>query len=350
MGIGLAAQIGAIRGANKMENRAQQSALESAQNAEVLDENKLKFQLQTLKDMGKLTPEMEQEILQEASGMNHISTDPVLRQAQMSALTNIERRGKEGLTLEDRAAAEQINRGIQQEQRAGQEAVMQNMQARGQLGSGGELAARLAASQSGADQARQQGSELARQSAAQRLQAQMSAGQMGGDIRQQDFGEQSQKAQAQDLINRFNTSTKQGVQSTNVGNRNAAQEANLNYAKALEQNRVDTANEQGYMNRDAYQNALASREMKRQGVNTANMAVARGKDKKFNDRIDLADQMEGTAARVAAAYFTGGSSEAGGGGSAIGGKRTGGQSSTDGGQSQSMNYNQDKKTRQGYGM
>jgi hypothetical protein len=315
--IGAGLQVGAagasyIRGANRSTLRGLEEAREAARNTEVPDEALLRYNLEMLKSMGQLTPEMEQEIMQESSGMNHISTDPVLRQAQMSALTNMERRGREGLTLEDRAAQEDINRGIQTEQRAGQEAVLQNMQARGQLGSGGELAAQLAASQAGADQARQQGSDLARQVAASRLQAQMNAGQMGGDIRQQEFGEQSAKATAQDLINKFNTASRQNVQTANVGARNIAQEKNLLDKRALEQNRVDTTNNQKIINRNAYMDAMEARNQKRSDIAGMGLKIGMTKDDQFKKRME-------------------GVSEAGKGASSMGGMTGGGVGKAGGG-------------------
>ena len=308
-GIGIGANLASmIRGSQRSTIRGLEEAREAARANEVLDEQALAYKLQTLKDMGKLTPEMEQEILQEASGMNYISTDPALREAQMAALTNMERRGREGLTLEDRAAAEDINRGIQQEQRAGNEAVLQNMQARGQLGSGGELAAKLSASQAGADQARQQGSDLARLAAAQKLQATMNAGQMGGDIRQQEFGEQSQKAQAQDLINRFNTSSKQNVQSANVGEKNQANRYNLDYSKDLESNRVGTANEQARINANAYERALESRNLKRTGIANIGKDIGAQKDIQFGNRIQSAAKIGDTVGSMGTNSMFGGSS------------------------------------------
>jgi hypothetical protein len=285
-GIGAAGNLATlIRGSNKSLIKGLEESRQAAANIEVPDEAMLRYNLEMLKNMGQLTPEMEQEILQEASGMNHISTDPQLREAQMQALTNMERRGKEGLTLEDRAAAEQINRGVNQNARANQEAVLQNMAARGQLGSGGELAARMQASQSAADTGGQQGMELARLAAAQKLQATMNAGQMGGDIRQQDFSEQSAKAQAQDMINQFNTSAKQRVQSANVGQKNRAQEYNLDYAKDLEANRVNTTNQQKEINRNAYLQAMNARNTKRTGIANIGTDIGMAKDMNFAGRI-----------------------------------------------------------------
>jgi hypothetical protein len=284
LGVG-AGVAGVVRGSDKSTIRGLEEARLAAQGMEVPEEEMLRYNLEMLRNMGQLTPEMEQEILQESSGMNHISTDPALRDAQMEALTRMERRGKEGLTLEERAAAEDINRGIQQEGRAANDAVLQNMQARGQLGSGGELAARLSAGQAGMDSARQQGTELARLMAARKLEATMNAGQMGGQIREQDFGEQAQKAKAQDMINQFNTSARQGVQQRNVGSKNDANQYNLDYSKDLEANRVDTTNNQKVVNRDAYTTAMDARNAKRGTVANIGMSIGQAKDRQFANRI-----------------------------------------------------------------
>jgi hypothetical protein len=340
--------IGMIRGSDKEQIKALEASRAAAASAEVPDEAMLRYNLEMLKNMGQLTPEMEQEILQEASGMRYVSTDPQLREAQMQALTNMERRGKEGLTLEDRAAAEQINRGVNQNARANQEAVLQNMAARGQLGSGGELAARMQASQSAADTGGQQGMELVRLAAAQKLQATMNAGQMGGDIRGQDFGEQSAKAQAQDMINQFNTSSRQDVQSQNVGSKNRAQQYNLDYAKDLEANRVDTTNQQKAINRDAYTTAMDARNFKRTGIAQAGERIASAKDRQFANRVAAGAELENSALKAGAAIATGGASLAVPGGMPSSGSAPVSRGGTPGGQTQDMAYSNTKKQRYGW--
>ncbi len=308
-GIGIGANLVSMaRGSQRSTLRGLEEAREAARANEVLDEQALAYKLQTLKNMGQLTPEMEQEILQEASGMNHISTDPNLRQAQMEALTRLERQGKEGLTLDERAAQEDINRGIQSENRMAQEAVMQNMQARGQLGSGAELAQRLQASQSAADSGRQQGTELARLMAARKLEASMNAGQLGGNIREQDFGELSKKAEAQNAINRFNASSRQNVQSANVGQKNAANQYNLDYSKDLEANRVATANDQAQINSSAYERALNSRNLKRTGIADIGQKIGAQKDIQFGNRIQSAAKIGDTVGSMGTNSMFGGSS------------------------------------------
>ena len=210
----------------------------------VLSPEERMIRLEMLKDMGRITPEMEAEILQQDTQLKGLRVDPKLKAQQVDALQRLSQQGREGLNLEDRVALEEIQRAEAQANRGQQEAILQNMEARGMGGAGAELAARLQASQSSADRASQRGLSVAAQAQQRALQAMMQSGEMAGRMGQQDYENQAQVGTAQDAINRFNTGSRQDVQSANIRAKNEAQEANLNYAKQLEANRVATANAQ----------------------------------------------------------------------------------------------------------
>jgi hypothetical protein len=125
-----------------------------------------------------------------------------------------------------------------------QSAALQNMQQRGIGGAGQELAARLAAAQGTADTASQEGDRLMAMAQRGRLEALSRGGNLAGDISGQEFNQQSQIMTAQDRINQMRAQNTQDILSRNVGNRNAAAEANLRAAQSLSNSNVGISNAQ----------------------------------------------------------------------------------------------------------
>jgi hypothetical protein len=285
---GGAALASMIRGSQKSSIRGLEQARQMLADAPLADEDKLRYQVELLRDMGQLTPEMEEAILAEASKMEQVSTDPRLKSAQMEALSRLERQGLEGLTLDEEAQIGEIQRQIQSESRRDQEAVLQNMAARGQLGGGAELAARMQAGQSAAENAARSQEQLARLVATRKLEAGMQAGQMAGNIRGQEFQEGSAKAEAADLINRFNTQSRQGVEQRNVGARNQAGQYNLDYAKSREADRANAMERQAQINRQAYVDAINARVARATGVGNIGKEIGQQKDTQFGNRVAAA--------------------------------------------------------------
>jgi hypothetical protein len=226
------------------EEIAAQQYQEAIGSQTIMTPEQRKVQLEYLKSVGQLTPEMEQEILQKDSELKGLRADPALKAQQVAALERLSQQGREGLTLEDRTALMDIQQQEAQALRGQEEAILQNMQARGMGGAGAELAARLQASQSSADRANRSGLAQAAQAQQRALQAMSSSGTLAGQMANQEFEQQAKVGSAQDIINSFNTGSRQKVQSANVGARNRAQEYNLQDAQLLERNRVATMNEQ----------------------------------------------------------------------------------------------------------
>jgi hypothetical protein len=126
------------------------------------------------------------------------------------------------------------------------------MAARGVGGSGAELASRLASSQSGVNQASQEGARLAAQAQARALQAIAQSGNMAGSMEDREFSQGSAKARAADEIARFNTANRQGVSGRNVGMQNEAQRFNLTNAQRIADANIDTTNAQEKYNKELY--------------------------------------------------------------------------------------------------
>lgn len=194
------------------------------------------------KQAGILTPESEQAILAGPSKMAGVKADQGLVNTQKEALQAIAQRGKVGLAPEDRAAMNQLREQVAQDEEAKRQQIMQSMQARGMGGAGAELAAQLQSSQSSTNRAAQGGDVLAGQASQRALQALSQSGTLAGNIRNQDVSEQAMRAQAEDQLNRFNTTAQQQAQQRNVQARNTAQEANLINQQTVSNKNVDMAN------------------------------------------------------------------------------------------------------------
>lgn len=164
-------------------------------------------------------PELQNAIAEQLgpSGFEQIKTDSALRRAQMGALGKLGQIAESGgMTLEDKAVLNQITGQLSRQQAGARQAVMENMAARGTLGSGAELAQRLSAQQESAQQAGQRGLDVAAMAQRRALDAIMQRGQLGGSIRTQDYGEAANRAQAQDTIARYNADARQRAQAYNL--------------------------------------------------------------------------------------------------------------------------------------
>lgn len=189
---------------------------------------------QRLQSQGQLTPEMEQTFFQADSEMKAIQEDPALREGQTRALEALRRESEQqGMTLEDRLAINQANMAADTKTRGANEAIIQNMQARGQGGAGAELALRAMNEQAAQQSNAMRSAQIASDARKRALDAVLNAGNLSGNIRGQDFNQAERTAAAQDAINRFNVANRQNVEGSNVGARNRAQELNLTEAQRI---------------------------------------------------------------------------------------------------------------------
>ncbi len=262
--------------------------------------------LEQLQSAGNLTPDMEQAILQQASAMGEISVDPRLKSQQMSALEQLAGIAETGMSPADQAAFELARRGAAQEEQARQGQILQEMQARGQGGSGIELISRLKSNQSAADRLQEAQLQQAQAQQQARMQALGQVGNLSSQVREQDFGEQARIAQATDMINQFNAQNQQGVQSRNVGSKNQAQMANLqNQQNILNQN-VGLRNQQQQFNKGLSQQQFQN-EITKQGLKSgANLQLGSNYAQSAANAAAMEGQLLGAAIGAGATAFTGG--------------------------------------------
>ncbi len=187
-------------------------AVKDIEALEIPDIEKQELQMQLMSEAGF----MDAEELG-PSGYEEISTDPRLRDAQMQALEQLRERGEVGLTEEEKAQREQLKRGIAADANAQQQSILQQMEERGALDSGAQLAAQLASQQGSYDRASQEALNMSAANEAARRDALERAASSAGQIRSQDYGEQAQAAQAKDMIKQFNAQNRQNVAGQNLG-------------------------------------------------------------------------------------------------------------------------------------
>ena len=198
---------------------------------------------------------------------------------QTDVLGGLGEYSKAGMSAIDNARLAEIQNQINMQNRGNQEAILQNMAQRGLAGSGSELAARLNAQQGAAQSGYLAGSELAGDAAQRAFQALQSQGAYAGQMTDQQYQQLANEAQAQDVINRYNTQmsnqalmqdyeTKQRIGEMNTQQTNQRNQANTELAnQAIQYNTV-----QKPMNQYAMQSNQAQMAMQGLG-NQANIAA-----------------------------------------------------------------------------
>jgi hypothetical protein len=240
--------------------KARDAALAQFSGIELPDVEKQKLLLEEYQSTGQLTPEMQQLIDLGPSSYENVNVDPRLRSEQMKALESVAGFASGNLSPADMAGFELARRNVAGEAQAKQGQILQDMQARGQGGSGAELIAKLNSNQNSADRLAQQQMEEAKAIQNARMQALSQQSNMAGNLRTQDYSEQARLAEARDAISRFNAQNAQNIEGSNVGSRNQAQAANLQNAQAISKANIDVRNQQQTHNKNLaqqqYQNQL----------------------------------------------------------------------------------------------
>lgn len=198
---------------------------------------------------------------------------------QTDVLGGLGEYSKQGMSAIDNARLAEIQNQINQQNRGNQEAILQNMAQRGLAGSGSELAARLNAQQGSAQSGYLAGSQLAGDAAQRAFQALQSQGAYAGQMTDQQYQQLANEAQAQDMINRYNTQmgnqalmqdyeTKQRIGEMNTQQTNRVNQSNKDLInQAIQYNTV-----QKPMNQYAMQSNQAQMAMQGLG-NQANIAA-----------------------------------------------------------------------------
>jgi hypothetical protein len=257
-----------VMGANAAKDAAEHQQDAINQNRALLnsvtlpDIEKQKLALQQYTSAGEYNPEILAQLQQLGpSALENINIDPRLKQSQMSALEQMSQRAMGGMSDADAAAFELAKRNSAGEAQAKSQQILQNMQQRGQSGSGAELAAQLQNAQSSADRLAQSGLQeaIAQQNAKQNALQQLAS--MSGNIRNQDYNEQSNLMNKRDAIAAANMNDANRLAQSNVATRNAAAASNLANKQRLIDSNTNLSHDQQKYNKQLlqqdYDNRLA---------------------------------------------------------------------------------------------
>ncbi len=177
------------------------------------------------------------------------------REAQLGSLRYLQQVQREGLPEADRIMAETAQRRMADEYSRANDALFANLKARGRLGGGDELAARVGLNQGAANLARDQGNALALEAVRRKFNAATGAGDLGSRVRGQDIALSQSNAGAMNRFNEFvsslqttanrhvaeeaartdawNAQNRQRIADTNEASRYAGQNENLNRRNRL---------------------------------------------------------------------------------------------------------------------
>lgn len=227
--------------------------------------------------MAGLKPSEVFQLAQAApSQFENMKVDRTGRRAQLAALARLQEVSDQGgLTVEDRAALENIQGQIAAQDASRQQALQESFARRGISGGGQELLSRMMSGQQAANAGRMGGLQVAAEARKRALDALLSGAQIGGGLQAADTGEAQARAAAMDQLNQFNTNLAQGVFNQRGGlavqqAQNAQNVATANTGIANQQKNVN----QIQLPQQKYQNALDR--IRVLAGNTANQAATAG--------------------------------------------------------------------------
>lgn len=285
--------IGGIMGGQQADkdrnaaNQARQQALAQFAGLSVPEIEQMKLNLEQYQSQGVLTPELEQLVQQGNTAMGDISSDPRLRQEQMKSLDALSMLAGGNMTPADQAAFQLARNQAAGEMQAKNNQVLQEMQQRGQAGSGAELLAKLKNNQSGAQMLQQAQLEEAKAMQQARQQAIAQLANVSGNIRGQDYDEAANLARAKDSIAQFNAQNAQSVGSRNTAIKNQAQLGNLTNAQQLANMNTENMNKQQIANKGLIQQRFGNE-----------MDLASAKAGQYGNQASAADRQAGQTAAM----------------------------------------------------
>jgi hypothetical protein len=221
-------------------------------------------------------PQLEQQFPDLKSQLVEIEADPRLAEAQATALTGIEERAAMGLTPEEAAELDAIQRQAVAAGSAQRASGLQSLERRGLGGSGMELISQREAAQATQDALAQASQEKAAQSFAAKQAALQNLANIAGSQRSQQFGEEAQKASAADIIAQFNRQQQAGTQQRNIAQQNQAELMRQQALQAQEDQRAAARNLEEEQRVAATQQEFANRMQKAGAAAGAYTGAAQG--------------------------------------------------------------------------
>lgn len=267
LGSGIGSAIGGIGGgiavlagaAGDNGDKYRKEALKAWKKLKVSDFDFRALSAPELKLVAQAFPQVYNAIVPEE--VQTIVEGPENRLAQARALGRTEEIARSGSGLIDRLGAQEAMQRLAAEGNAADEGVLRNMAARGQLGAGDELQARLVSSANQNNAAAQAAASMTRDAAMRRLAANEQAFGQAGQMRAADVGIQQanagfvnnfnalaaqlqnqaaqQNAAARERAQAYNVGQKQGIANENEQARYTTALENLNRSNRLKAGNTD---------------------------------------------------------------------------------------------------------------
>ncbi len=241
------------RQAQTQAENAQKNALAQWTNIKTPSIEDQTLALENYQNAGTLSPEMLQALGLGDTALSDVTTDPRLKSEQMAALAQISGFASGNPQAGDMAGFQLARQNAAGEAQAKNGQILQEMQQRGQAGSGAELLAKLKNSQNSAQMLATQDMEQAQAMQQARMQALQAQGNMASNIRSQDYSQDANLASARDNIAKYNAQNSQNVAATNVAAKNNAQAANLQNSQNIGNMNTGVANQQQMANKGLLQ-------------------------------------------------------------------------------------------------
>ena len=250
---------------------------------------------------------------QAPSNMAGVNTDAQSLAAQRAALAQLANVGTNGgMTDADRAQLQatinQTNAAADQQRQA----QVQQLQMQGNAGTGAELAARLAGGQQMADANATAGAGVAESAQARALAAIQANLQGNANLNTQQFGQQAQKAQAQDVVNQFNTAAQNTIAQQNAAQQQQANNANYAMANQVAGTNTGITNQNLLMPLQTAQQQYTNELGKQTAGSTADVGAGKPLADLINPQISRANTTASGATTTAATTPTSGGSSSGG--------------------------------------
>lgn len=186
------------------------------------------------------------------SALEGIQGDPAARQAQLEAMAALDELAKNGgLSLADLKALNDMQRGLNQNDASRRKGLANEFAARGQLGSGAQLAMAMQGQQDAAQNANQQSESVAAQAQRRALEAILQRGSMGRSMGNDDYARKADAARARDAIEARNAAARMQAQGAN--NAIAGQNFTDQLAKARGKTDLTNASNQAVFGKGAQQ-------------------------------------------------------------------------------------------------
>lgn len=166
------------------------------------------------------------------SALEGIQSDPAARAAQQESLAALQQLADNGgLSLSDLQALNEVQGNLNRNDSARRNSLSNQFAARGQLGSGAQLAMELQGQQQATQSANQRGENTAAQAQDRALQAILQKGNVARDMANDDYAHKSDAAKAHDLIEAHNAAARSGASQYNNSLRGQAYEDALAQAR-----------------------------------------------------------------------------------------------------------------------